>query len=93
MTNVLTLPLQASAPSKLLPQGRRQRPKQTRHTVFCIISQGAAVSQGKLRESSHRSGHSFQISRLYSATERSEEKYPALAMLQSIFFAQAKRSS
>ena len=36
---------------------------------------------------------SFQISRLYSATERSEEKYPALAMLMSIFLAQASRSS
>ena len=38
-------------------------------------------------------GHSFQMSRWYSATERSEEKKPALAMFTSIFFAQAWRSS
>ena len=36
---------------------------------------------------------SFQISRSYSATERSEEKYPALAIFTSIFLAQAARSS
>ena len=35
----------------------------------------------------------FQISRSYSATERSEEKYPALAIFTSIFLAQAARSS
>ena len=36
---------------------------------------------------------SFQMSRSYSATERSEEKYPALAIFTSIFLAQAARSS
>ena len=36
---------------------------------------------------------SFQMSRSYSATERSEEKYPALAIFTSILLAQAARSS
>ncbi len=36
---------------------------------------------------------SFQMSRSYSVTERSEEKYPALAIFTSIFLAQAARSS
>ena len=39
------------------------------------------------------SAYSFQMSRWYSAMERSEEKKPDLAMFTSIFLAQACRSS
>ena len=47
----------------------------------------------KLYARSPKVYRNFQMSRSYSATERSEEKYPALAIFTSIFLAQAARSS
>ena len=59
-----------------------------------VVRTGVSVAHRPLaRIDNPGTGRSFQMSRSYSATERSEEKYPALAIFTSIFLAQAARSS